>query len=209
MQWVAKPFLRSLAALLIFLALSVTLVVVQSQSNKSEVLPIRYCFDTSLLGVRVTNQDHCPMKLLDLGLAVLVPISNHDGSVDRLNPYLRNRFTAISAIARENKISLRITSGYRTYLEQERLFQREVKLKGSETAAAHWVLPPKLSRHTQGLALDLASVEAEAGMKWLAANSWRAGLCRIYLNERWHFEAIVAPGESCPNLRSKPAVTSR
>jgi hypothetical protein len=39
-----------------------------------------------------------------------------------------------------------------------------------------------------------------AGALWLERNGWRFGLCRVYANEWWHFEGVIAPGERCPAL---------
>lgn len=115
-----------------------------------------------------------------------------------LNPYLRVRFLAAQAEGKRDHISLKITSGYRSYERQTWLFSRAVKKYGSETEAAKWVLPPELSHHTWGVALDINYPNDPESTKWLARNGYKYGLCRAYENEWWHFEPITVPGVRCP-----------
>jgi LAS superfamily LD-carboxypeptidase LdcB len=67
-----------------------------------------------------------------------------------------------------------------------------------------WVLPPKKSNHPWGLAIDINyKVGGEKGEKaaaWLEKNGYKYGLCRRYVNEWWHFEPLVAPGQKCPKM---------
>lgn len=115
-----------------------------------------------------------------------------------LNPYLRVRFLAAQSEARREGISLSITSGYRTYERQAWLFARAVKKYGSEAKASRWVLPPELSHHTWGMALDINYPKDPESTKWLARNGYKYGLCRAYENEWWHFEPLTVPGVRCP-----------
>ena len=163
-----------------------------------------FCFDSLTSGVAQSQTAICPNNLLDLGVSALTPLPRGDGEVHSLNPLLKNRFEALKAMAEKSRISIRLTSGFRTRAKQEALYLAEVKLKGSETLAAHWVLPPQLSQHTRGLAIDIASIEGSVGMAWVQEHSNEVGLCRIYANERWHFEAVIAPGAACPQLTPDP-----
>lgn len=115
-----------------------------------------------------------------------------------LNPYLRVRFQAAQSEAKRDGVSLSITSGYRTYERQAWLFARAVKRYGSEAAASRWVLPPELSHHTWGMALDINYPKNPESTKWLARNGYKYGLCRAYQNEWWHFEPLTVPGVRCP-----------
>lgn len=115
-----------------------------------------------------------------------------------LNPYLKTRFLASQALAKREKISLYITSGYRTYERQAFLFRQAVKKYGSAAAASRWVLPPELSHHTWGMAIDVNYPNAPLSTKWLARNGYKFGLCRAYENEWWHFEPLTVPGVRCP-----------
>ncbi|GAA3440428.1 D-alanyl-D-alanine carboxypeptidase family protein [Kutzneria kofuensis] len=62
-------------------------------------------------------------------------------------------------------IVIGLTSGGRSFAEQQRLFDEAVSQYGSESAARQWVLPPAESLHTQGRALDIRPVKAPAGSK--------------------------------------------
>jgi len=115
-----------------------------------------------------------------------------------INTYLYTRFLAAQSEARKEKISLYITSGYRTYERQEMLFRRAVKKYGSEVEASKWVLPPEVSHHVWGMALDINYPNDPKPTVWLAKNGYKYGLCRAYENEWWHFEALTVPGLRCP-----------
>jgi D-alanyl-D-alanine carboxypeptidase len=196
--------------LLVILTLSVAIVatlvaIPHLQSHKVS----RYCFDSENLGIRVTINEICNPRLLDLGTGLITASPSSDGKVHSLNSLLKNRFTAVQLVAERAGISLRITSGFRSYAKQAAMYKREVVLKGSETSAAHWVLPPRLSHHTQGVAIDIASANGDADMAWLSSHASSFGLCRTYANERWHYEGDIAPGESCPKMASSALVNMR
>jgi hypothetical protein len=188
-------------SLLAILALSIATISTYAaftylQSPKTT----HYCFDSIDGGIRVTQREECNSHLLDLGTGAITRSGSADGRAHQLNPLLQNRFTAVQLVAKRAGIALRITSGFRTYAKQADLFMREVVLRGSETVAAHWVLPPRLSRHTQGLAIDIASANGSSDMNWLQVHAPAFGLCRTFKNERWHYEGVIAPGERCPAM---------
>ncbi len=54
--------------------------------------------------------------------------------------------------------NITIASSYRDYALQERLFQEEIELRGSEEEAAKWVTRPGYSEHHTGLALDFTLI---------------------------------------------------
>ncbi|MGW5052777.1 D-alanyl-D-alanine carboxypeptidase family protein [Actinokineospora sp. NPDC004072] len=78
-----------------------------------------------------------------------------------------------------------VTSGFRTAQVQERLFDAEVRLRGSVAGARRRVLPAAESRHVAGTAVDVRPME---GARWLERFGGRFGLFRVYDNEWWHFE---------------------
>ena len=86
-------------------------------------------------------------------------------------------------------VELRITSGWRSAREQQRLVDEAITRFGSAEAAHRWVLPPERSAHVAGLAIDVGPA---AGARWLEERGSAYGLCRVYLNEPWHFEPLVA-----------------
>ena len=120
--------------------------------------------------------------------------------VNILNEFLEVRFLAAQAAAKKEGIRLVITSGFRSYDRQASLFNAAVKKYGSKEVASHWVLPPSASHHPLGLAIDVNYPNDLISTLWLEKNGFRYGLCRAYVNEWWHFEALSAPEQPCPAM---------
>lgn len=114
-----------------------------------------------------------------------------------LDPELVRRFEAAEAAAESEGTSLEITSGLRSAAHQQGLYDQAVRQHGSVAEAERWVLPPERSGHVQGTAIDVGGYD---GMSWLAEHGAAYGLCLVYANEPWHFEALVEPGGTCPAL---------
>ena len=119
---------------------------------------------------------------------------------EEINPLVLARFLSAQAAAKELGIELSIDSGYRSPEKQNYLYQRAIKTYKSADEAIKWVLPSDLSRHPWGLALDVNLNHDKSGASWLEANGATFGLCRVYVNEWWHFEPLTAPGGICPPL---------
>jgi hypothetical protein len=119
---------------------------------------------------------------------------------EEINPLVLARFLSAQATAKELGIELSIDSGYRSPEKQNYLYQRAIKTYKSADEAIKWVLPENLSRHPWGLALDVNLNHDKSGASWLEANGATFGLCRVYVNEWWHFEPLTAPGGICPPL---------
>jgi hypothetical protein len=47
----------------------------------------------------------------------------------------------------------------------------------------------------------------QSGAQWLEVNGYKFGLCRVYENEWWHFEPLVAPGQQCPALVANATIS--
>lgn len=200
MQWVAN---RHLPIALIFTTFLVGVAMVISTgsiSREPELASTQYCFDQVSLSIRVTTLDTCPQSLIALGSGALSESATADNEVDQIHPLLFARFSAAQSVAEREGVNLYITSGFRSFDRQDFLFHREVLIRGSETEAAKWVLPANKSHHPQGLAIDVNYPGDRPGAEWLDHNGSRFGLCRVYANEWWHFEAVSAPGEPCPPL---------
>ncbi|CAB5240817.1 unannotated protein [freshwater metagenome] len=112
------------------------------------------------------------------------------------------RFLSAQTEARKIGIDIHVSSGYRTLEKQAFLFARAVKEHGSQEEAVKWVLPPEMSRHPWGLAVDVNLDGPKSGAQWLEENGYRFGICRVYENEWWHFEPLVAIGDTCPVLKT-------
>ncbi|KXO87941.1 peptidase M15 [Tsukamurella pulmonis] len=112
-----------------------------------------------------------------------------------LDPALANAYSAAYRSAAASGVVLRITSGARSWSQQQWLWEDGIARYGSPDAARRWVLPPGESTHVTGAAIDVGPWE---GAAWLQANGNRWGLCRTFDNEWWHFERVTAPGGACP-----------
>jgi hypothetical protein len=117
-----------------------------------------------------------------------------------LHPQVLARFHSAQAAAKAEGIEMTIDSGYRSMETQNSLFQKAIKEHKTKEEAIKWVLPEDLSRHPWGLALDVNLHHEKSGASWLEANGATFGLCRVYVNEWWHFEPLIAPGGICPPL---------
>jgi hypothetical protein len=145
----------------------------------------------------------CPVGTQSLGTD---PVPAHPLEASTLDSLLATRFAAAKAIAHSEGISLQLTSGFRSKAEQARLFADEVDKLGSEEEASKWVLPPDISHHPQGTAIDVNYNFDRPSTMWLEINGYKFGLCRAYANEWWHFEALTSPGVKCPAMKVDASV---
>lgn len=214
MQWVAKKHLPLAAVSIAFIAvLAVAFTIISSDSVTSESLPTSgeqslgiSCFETSTATIRISLSGQCPSPLISLGGSALTESATAAGEVIEIHPLLASRFAAAEITAAREGINLYITSGFRSQARQEVLFANAIEKYGSETEAAKWVLPAHFSHHPQGLAIDVNYPKDPSGAKWLEDNGARFGLCRVYANEWWHFEGVIAPGQSCPAMAENALV---
>ena len=202
MRWAHK---RTFAFLLSVLVPSTIGVVYLSAQTVEPIVEISatkkiHCFNNEMLLVLTTSDVVCPAEFVSLGDAPLTESRTATGEVVELNPLLSARFAMAQSFAEADGIKLTLTSGFRSLERQQMLFDREVAIRGSETEAAKWVLPPQFSHHPQGLAIDVNYPGDRAGALWLERNGARFGLCRVYANEWWHFEGVIAPGQRCPAM---------
>jgi hypothetical protein len=193
---------------LILLGLVLAVVVSSTYSNSSEsqdellqketevAIPL-WCFDSEAGSLwRSVVKEGCGSdESLGAG-KISAPLTE----VTDLNIYVKNRFLAAQSEARREGVTLVITSGFRTAARQDYLYKRAIAKYGSAEEASKWVLPPDKSHHPDGIALDVNYPGDPEDTKWLELNGYKYGLCRVYKNEWWHFEPLVAPGETCPPL---------
>lgn len=154
------------------------------------------CFNESTEALRSSDvESGCLDGEQSLGASPIVrPAVRPTG----LNSILWVRFLAAQVAARKAGFPLYLTSGYRSYASQEKLFANAVKKYGTEAEASKWVLPANISHHPWGLALDINYPNDPVSTKWLEVNGYIYGLCRAYENEWWHFEGLTTPGDPCP-----------
>ncbi|WP_442790083.1 M15 family metallopeptidase [Nocardia sp. CDC160] len=144
-----------------------------------------------------------PASAAAQGISPASPIAVHRGTptfiaggTTGLDPGLAAAYDAAAAAASAAGVTLWITSGYRTWAEQEALWEDGIQTYGSPEAARRWVLPPNESTHVTGQAIDVGPRE---GAQWLEDNGTHWGLCRMYDNEWWHFELATYPDGPCPS----------
>jgi hypothetical protein len=185
--------------------LLVAAVVTHSTSNSAVLLeevvvaPVELlCFNVESTELRISNTElGCLAPEESLGTAPIVHSEIRPTGLDRT---FEVRFLAAQAAAKLAGFNIRITSGFRSQQLQERLFNNAVKKYGSENEASKWVLPKDVSHHPWGIAIDVNYPGDRKAVKWLEDNGSSFGLCRVYENEWWHFEPVIAPGEPCPPM---------
>lgn len=179
------------------IALIIALLTLSASAASAVDVPLS-CADRKTYELRISNViDGCFDYEYSLGAGPL-PIPNSPKK--KLDATLEHRFQAARVAAEKDGVALKITSGYRTYSRQLYLFDQAVKKYGSYKKAAKWVAPPEISHHPMGLAIDVNYPNEPSAAHWLELNGYRFGLCRIFKNEWWHFEANIAPGWKCPKM---------
>ncbi len=209
MEWAVKKQLLagfSAIALVSYLVVFRSEMIGIEQVIENEPTIVTSCFEDVTATIRVITTSECPPSFISLGSSAL---SQESETVTALHPILFNRFEAARIVAERAGVNLYISSGFRDEARQATLFEEAVKKYGSETEAAKWVLPAQSSHHPDGLAIDVNYPGDRAGAAWLERNGSRFGLCRVYANEWWHFEGLIAPGESCPPLAPNALVDLR
>lgn len=205
MRWVHKQSFAFLFAVLVPLLIGVGLVTIPLNEDSAvpvvvaQELPSIVCFDVASRITLALTEPSCPPDFIFLGDGPLAEITDASGEVAELHPLLLTRFSVAQSFARVDGVELSLTSGFRSLSRQQMLFDREVVIRGSESEAAKWVLPPNFSHHPRGLAIDVNYPDGRAEALWLERNGSRFGLCRVYSNEWWHFEGVISPGQACPD----------
>jgi D-alanyl-D-alanine carboxypeptidase len=205
MRWVHKQSFAFLLAVLVPLLIGVGLLAdpldedLVSPVVVAQELPSIVCFDVESRITLAVTEPSCPLDFIFLGDGPLAEIIDASGEATELHPLLLTRFLVAQSFARADGVELSLTSGFRSLTRQHMLFDREVVIRGSESEAAKWVLPPKFSHHPRGLAIDVNYPDGRAEALWLERNGSRFGLCRVSSNEWWHFEGVISPGQACPD----------
>ena len=180
-----------------FLAFLLAFLSINGISSASDTIPLS-CANKTNYAIRVSNViKGCEKTELSLGAGA---ISRSLIRPDKLDKQLMNRFKAAQAAAKKDGQALFIASGFRTLSRQQTLFAQAVRRYGSVQEASKWVAPPLVSHHPWGVALDVNYPDEPVGAGWLEINGSKFGLCRVFENEWWHFEPVIAPGWKCPAL---------
>lgn len=186
-----------ISSLRLYFVLIASLCLFASTSANAIEIPLS-CADSNTLEIRVTDVSHgCKKSEYSLGAGAIM----YSGiPKSKLDDQVLYRFKAAEIAAKKDGVRIYIASGFRTIERQRYLFNQAVKKYGSKAEAAKWVSPPEYSHHPQGLAVDVNYPNDRKGAKWLEEHGSTFGLCRVFENEWWHFEPVIAPGWKCPHL---------
>ena len=181
----------------VFIALLLVFSLINGVSYACDTIPLT-CANKSTFALRTSNViKGCEKTEVSLGSGAIPRSMTRPAAIDRQLMY---RFKAAQAAAKKDGQALYIASGYRTLSRQRFLFAQAVKKYGSEKEASKWVAPPLISHHPGGTAIDINYPDEPVGAGWLEVHGWKFGLCRVFENEWWHFEPVIAPGWKCPAL---------
>ena len=181
----------------VFIAFLLVFSLINGFSYASDTIPLQ-CMNKKTLTLRISNViKRCEKTEVSLGEGPIPRSLIRPSALDKQVMY---RFKAAQAAAKKDGQALYIASGYRSLARQKVLFANAVKKYGSAAEASKWVAPPLLSHHPWGIAIDVNYPNEPVGAGWLEVNGSKFGLCRVYENEWWHFEPVIAPGWKCPTL---------
>ena len=125
------------------------------------------------------------------------PFDSDRPTISNLDPDLLDAVRAAARDAKDDGVTLTITSGWRSRAHQQQLFDEAVSKYGSEDEARRYVSTPDTSAHVTGDAVDIGPTDAD---DWLNQHGVDYGLCQIFANEIWHFELATTPGGRCPPM---------
>jgi hypothetical protein len=100
-----------------------------------------------------------------------------------MRPDVARAFDRMAAAAAADGVGLIVSSGFRTYAEQARLF--------AARPDPRWVAPPGKSLHRLGTELDIGPPGAYG---WLARNARRFHFVQRYSWEPWHYGFVLNAG---------------
>ena len=181
----------------VFIAFLLVFSAINGVSYASDTIPLQ-CMNKKTYLLRTSNViKGCEKTEVSLGAGAIPHSLIRPAAIDKQLMY---RFKAAQAAAKKEGQALYIASGFRTLSRQKVLFAQAVKKYGSKKVASKWVAPPLISHHPWGVAIDVNYPNEPVGAGWLEVNGSKFGLCRVFENEWWHFEPVIAPGWKCPAL---------
>jgi LAS superfamily LD-carboxypeptidase LdcB len=181
----------------VFIAFLLVFSLFNEVSHASDTIPLQ-CMNKKTKLLRISNViKGCEKTELSLGAGA---ISRSLIRPTELDQQLLTRFKAAQAAAKKDGQVIYIVSGFRSLSRQKTLFANAVRKYGSAAEASKWVAPPLISHHPWGVAIDVNYPDEPVGAGWLEVHGSKFGLCRVFENEWWHFEPVIAPGWKCPAL---------
>lgn len=181
----------------VFIAFLMVFSLFNEVSHASDTIPLQ-CMNKKTKLLRISNViKGCEKTEVSLGAGAISRSLIRPSDIDKQLMY---RFQAAQAAAKKEGEIIYIVSGFRTLSRQQTLFNQAVRRYGSKNEASKWVAPPLVSHHPWGIAIDVNYPDEPVGAGWLEVNGSKFGLCRVFENEWWHFEPVIAPGWKCPPL---------
>lgn len=181
----------------VFTAFLLVFSLFHEVTHASDTIPVQ-CMNKKTYLLRTSNViEGCEKTEVSLGAGAISRSLIRPDDVDKQLMY---RFKAAKAAAKKDGESIYIASGFRSLSRQQTLFNQAVRKYGSINEASKWVSPPSVSHHPWGVAIDVNYPNEPVGAGWLEVHGSKFGLCRVFENEWWHFEPVIAPGWKCPVL---------
>jgi LAS superfamily LD-carboxypeptidase LdcB len=181
----------------VFIAFLLVFSLFNEVSHASDTIPLK-CMSKKTYLLRTSNViKGCEKTEVSLGAGAIPRSTVRPNELDKQLMY---RFKAAQAAAKKEGQIIYIVSGYRTLSRQKTLFANAIRRYGSVEEASKWVAPPLASHHPWGTAIDVNYPDEPVGAGWLEVHGSKFGLCRVFENEWWHFEPVIAPGWKCPAL---------
>lgn len=145
----------------------------------------------------------------------LVQVGIYYNRTEFLDAEAAYAFNQMKLAAKNNGITLRLISGFRSIQDQEKLFQKQIQRRGSEKAAAKLSAPPGYSEHHTGYAIDIGDeqqpstdlkfeFENTEAYRWLTLYAGNYGFELSFPRnnrqgvsfEPWHWRYVLSPRAS-------------
>ena len=182
---------------MVFIAFLLVFSLFNDVSHASDTIPLS-CMNKKTFSLRVSNViKGCEKTEVSLGAGAIPHSLIRPAALDKQLVY---RFKAAQAAAAHDGQRIYIVSGFRSLSRQKSLYNQAIRKYGSVDEASKWVAPPLVSHHPWGIAIDVNYPDEPVGAGWLEVHGYKFGLCRVFENEWWHFEPVIAPGWKCPAL---------
>jgi len=181
----------------VFIAFLLVFSLFNEVSHASDTIPLS-CMNKKTFSLRVSNViKGCEKTEVSLGAGAIPHSLVRPTALDKQLVY---RFKAAQAAAAQDGQRIYIVSGFRSLSRQKTLYNQAIRKYRSKEEANKWVAPPLVSHHPWGIAIDVNYPNEPVGAGWLEVHGSKFGLCRVFENEWWHFEPVIAPGWKCPAL---------
>ena len=181
----------------VFIAFLLVFSLFNEVSHASDTIPLS-CMNKETFSLRVSNViKGCEKTEVSLGAGAIPHSLIRPTALDKQLVY---RFKAAQAAAAKDGQRIYIVSGFRSLSRQKSLYNQAIRKYRSVDEASKWVAPPLVSHHPWGIAIDVNYPNEPVGAGWLEVHGSKFGLCRVFDNEWWHFEPLIAPGGICPPL---------